>query len=81
MSELTVAGHEITRSVSWPTQWPHGVAAYWSTQRRDPQHHARCTCGWTAESSAPVVVQHLSEAHLVEATPAEASDPEPTGSH
>ncbi|MDQ4213272.1 hypothetical protein [Microbacterium capsulatum] len=60
-------GHTITRAVLRMSGTSR--AAYYAA----PITRASCSCGWSAESSHPVVVVHLTEAHLIATT-------EPSGS-
>lgn len=69
-------GHVITRDTLSTTAWPRALQPYYAAAHAVLIHRATCSCGWSAESGAPVVVQHLTERHMAEATPEE-----PTGSN
>ncbi|GAA4482594.1 hypothetical protein [Microbacterium panaciterrae] len=52
-------GHKITRE-ALRMSGTSRAAGY-----SPPIHRATCSCGWSAESSAPAAVAHMTERHLI----------------
>ena len=68
-----MTGHEVAWSTVQTGEWPRGVREYYPAPRSEVHHVARCSCGWSGESSALVVVQHLVQDHLASITEGEKS--------